>query len=100
MIKLNLAKFLSKTSTKKSNELKEFIDELDKFNERINNDNKFVGSSNNDKKTGKYYYKHSRVGHIPNDAMPDNIKITRVGMDIGVPGIPLGEHSKHQQIHV
>ncbi|CAJ0748227.1 24464_t:CDS:1, partial [Entrophospora sp. SA101] len=46
MIKLNLAKFLSKTSTKKSNELKEFIDELDKFNERINNDNKFVGFNN------------------------------------------------------
>nr|CAG8528660.1 12587_t:CDS:2 [Entrophospora candida] len=35
-----------KTSTKKSNELKEFIDELDKFNERINNDNKFVGFNN------------------------------------------------------
>ncbi|CAH1765435.1 24463_t:CDS:2 [Entrophospora sp. SA101] len=70
-------------------------------NENIPSTNDYCNSSsNNDKKTGKYYYKHSRVGHIPNDAMPDNIKITRVGMDIGVPGIPLGEHSKHQQIHV
>ncbi|CAJ0914117.1 16755_t:CDS:2, partial [Entrophospora sp. SA101] len=50
------------------------------------------------KKTVKYYYKHSRIGHIPNDAMPDNTKITRVN-GYRSPGIPLGEHSKHQQVH-